>query len=165
MERINSNRHFASGTYKDNTGQYGVTGIPEDFPATSDVLDYISDDLLNYIIDYNDHTLINNNGTTGGYYSPTDGTSNWRLYPYINIDSEEDFQNFYSEIGPENSGNAAGAALSKEQQILLLVISLIAFLIILKARYLSCMKAERDQLRPEGGNNLRINSNVETHCL
>ena len=77
LERINSNRHFASGTYKDNTGQYGVTGIPEDFPATSDVLDYISDDLLNYIIDYNDHTIINNNGITGGYYSPTDGTSNW----------------------------------------------------------------------------------------
>ena len=164
LERINSNRHFASGTYKDNTGQYGVTGIPEDFPATSDVLDYISDDLLNYIINYNDDTIINNNGTTGGYYSPTDGTSNWRLYPYINIDSEDDFRNFYSEIGPENSGNAAGATLSKEQGDFIIGDITHRFSDNLEGK-ISIMheKAERDQLRPEGGNNLRASTATWRH--
>ena len=50
LERISSDRGFTSGTYKDRTGESGVTGIPEDFPATSNVVDYMSDGLLNYII-------------------------------------------------------------------------------------------------------------------
>ncbi len=164
LEKVNSTRHFASGTYKDYTGQYGVTGIPEKFPATSDVVDYISDDLLNYIINYNDHTIINNNGTTGGYYSPTDGTSNWSVYPYINIDSKEDFRNFYSEIRPINSGNAAGATISEEIGEFILGDVTHRFSETMEGKIaILNEKAERDQLRPEGGNSLRASTATWRH--
>ena len=158
LERISSDRGFTSGTYKDRTGESGVTGIPEDFPATSNVADYMSDGLLNYIINYNDQTLID--AGTRTYFSRNDGSlpiTNSYAYPspYININSEQDLRDFYSEIGPENSGNAAGATISKEKGNFIFGDITHRFSEKMEGK-ISVLheKTKRDQMRPEGGNNL-----------
>lgn len=56
-ERGETSSNSVPGTYKDGTGQAGMTGIPDGLPATPEILKYLSPELKNYIKNYNDGSL------------------------------------------------------------------------------------------------------------
>jgi outer membrane receptor protein involved in Fe transport len=55
FERFWETRLNPRSAYLDRTGAYGLTGILEDLPATPDIVDFLSADALQYMIDYNDY--------------------------------------------------------------------------------------------------------------
>ena len=84
LERYFEERGSPRNSYLDRTGEYGKTGILEDLPATPDVVDFLSADALQYMINYNDGSLF--------------GSSTSRV-PQLNINSAEDLKNFYENAG------------------------------------------------------------------
>ena len=56
-ERNQTSSISVPGTYKDGTGAAGMTGIPEDLPATPEIVKYLSPELKAYIKNYNDGSL------------------------------------------------------------------------------------------------------------
>ncbi|MBL6828994.1 MAG: TonB-dependent receptor plug domain-containing protein [Puniceicoccaceae bacterium] len=84
LERYFEERVSPRNSYLDRTGEYGKTGILEDLPATPDVVDFLSADALQYMINYNDGSLF--------------GSSRSRV-PQLDINSAEDLKNFYENAG------------------------------------------------------------------
>jgi outer membrane receptor protein involved in Fe transport len=94
LEGIDEFRNSPAGTYIDKTGLHGMSGIPEGLPATPDIVDFLPDALLSSIfdagaIDYNTRPDLN--------------TNNPRPI-LIQLNSEQDIRDFYSDITVENSG-------------------------------------------------------------
>ena len=94
LEGIDEFRNSPAGTYIDKTGLQGMSGIPEGLPATPDIVDFLPDALLSSIfdagaIDYNTRPDLN--------------TNNPRPI-LIQLNSEQDIRDFYSDITVENSG-------------------------------------------------------------
>jgi outer membrane receptor protein involved in Fe transport len=88
FERFWETRLNPRSAYLDRTGDYGLTGILEDLPATPDIVDFLSADALQYMIDYNDGSL-----SRGGY------TTSTPEYPQLDINSAEDLRRFYENAG------------------------------------------------------------------
>lgn len=98
LEYFDEERVNPKGVYKDRTGDYGLSGILQNLPATPDVVGFLSNSALNSIINYNDGTLegkINNSGTLS-------------RPPQLNIDSADDLRRFYGSIDEDNSGTISG---------------------------------------------------------
>lgn len=98
-EYFDETRNNPKGVYKDRTGDYGLTGILQNLPVTPDILDYLSADAMQYMIDYNDGTLTRNagNATNPNFVSPQ-----------LDINSADDLRRFYSAITADNSGTVSG---------------------------------------------------------
>jgi outer membrane receptor protein involved in Fe transport len=92
LEYYDELRNNPAGVYKDKTGNYGLTGIFENLPVTPDILNYLSPEAMQHIINYNDGTLQSLNGKT----------------PQLDINSAGDLSNFYSAVAPNNSGTVSG---------------------------------------------------------
>lgn len=80
------------GTFKDQTGPFGLTGILQGLPVTPDIVEYLSPASLQYMIDYNDGSLKSSNGYT----------------PQLDINSADDLRNFYGAVTKNNSGTLNG---------------------------------------------------------
>lgn len=88
FERFWETRLNPRSAYLDRTGEYGLTGILEDLPATPDIVDFLPADALQYMIDYNDGSL-----SRGGY------TTSTPEYPQLDINSADDLRRFYENAG------------------------------------------------------------------
>ena len=91
-EYFDENRNNPKGVYQDRTGDYGLTGIFQGLPVAPDIVDYLSAEAMQYMIDYNDGTLQSPNGLT----------------PQLDINSADDLRNFYSGISKDNTGTISG---------------------------------------------------------
>ncbi|MGB0793275.1 MAG: TonB-dependent siderophore receptor [Opitutales bacterium] len=89
-------RNSPPGMYRDQSGEYGLTGIYRNLPATPDVVDYLSDAAMQQIIDY-DPTYYKDGNTIKEHETPQ-----------LNIQSREDLKAFYGTITPDNVGTVTG---------------------------------------------------------
>jgi outer membrane receptor protein involved in Fe transport len=110
LERYFEERVSPRNSYLDRTGEYGLTGILEDLPAHPDVVDYLSIDALQAMIDYNPATLPFNRN------DPTEYTDDGGLIrgsndeiPQLNINSASDLENFYKLAGINNNNFGYGS--------------------------------------------------------
>ena len=94
LEGIDERRNSPAGTYVDKTGLHGMSGIPEGLPATSDIVDFLPNALLSSIFE----------AGAIDYHSRPDLNTNSPRPILIQLDSEQDIKDFYSDITPENSG-------------------------------------------------------------
>jgi outer membrane receptor protein involved in Fe transport len=91
LEGIDERRNNPAGTYIDKTGISGMSGIPDGLPATPDIVDFLPDALLSSIFDAGDIGTRATNSVDS-------------LEPHIQLNSEQDIRDFYSDITVENSG-------------------------------------------------------------
>ena len=91
LEGIDEFRNSPAGTYIDKTGISGMSGIPDGLPATPDIVDFLPDALLTSIFNAGDIGTRATNSVVS-------------LKPHIQLNSEQDISDFYSDITVENSG-------------------------------------------------------------
>jgi len=91
LEGIDESRNSPAGTYIDKTGISGMSGIPDGLPATPDIVDFLPDALLTSIFNAGDIGTRATNSVVS-------------LKPHIQLNSEQDINDFYSDITVENSG-------------------------------------------------------------
>ena len=92
-EYFDEMRMSPKGSYKDKTSTYGLTGIFQGLPVVPEIVDYLSAEAMQYMIDYNDGELT----------SPDTGRK-----PQLDINSADDLRNFYSVVNKDNSGTLTG---------------------------------------------------------
>ncbi|MGJ8653887.1 MAG: TonB-dependent siderophore receptor [Opitutaceae bacterium] len=111
LERYFEERLSPRNSYLDRTGEYGLTGILEDLPASPDVVKYLSSDALRHIINYNPATTHYPNDP-GAYLAEgglTRGGNAMDRIPQININSAEDLKNFYKYAGIDEDNFGYGS--------------------------------------------------------
>ncbi|MGB0272520.1 MAG: TonB-dependent siderophore receptor [Opitutales bacterium] len=105
--------NWVPGTYVDGTTVAGLSGILDGLPATPEIVDFLSNDILQYIYGYADPNYF--------YPDPHDRTKLKSSLPYnsnsltdslgppplIDLKSKQDIRDFYAGITPENSGSLA----------------------------------------------------------
>lgn len=103
FERYYEERISPRSAYLDRSGEYGLTGILEDLPATPDIVKYLPDNALNDIINYNDGTLTSND-TSSSNNPPSDPN-----VPQLNIDSARDLKLWYEKAGIDEDNFGYGS--------------------------------------------------------
>lgn len=111
LERYFETRISPRNSYLDRTGEYGLTGILEDLPASPDVVKYLSSSALNHMINYNPAVTSYANDSAaylaeGGL---TRGGNAQDRIPQININSAADLKNFYKYAGIDEDNFGYGS--------------------------------------------------------